>query len=63
MQSDLNVIAKCCVQFIMFLCLRREKTRLEKLQQEQRMMEERNKQRKALLAKTIAEKYGHLLVT
>lgn len=35
---------------------RREKTRLEQLQQEQKMMEERNKRIKALLAKTIAEK-------
>ncbi|XP_063057338.1 RAB6-interacting golgin isoform X2 [Engraulis encrasicolus] len=34
----------------------REKTRLEKLQEEQRVMEEKNKQKKALLAKTIAEK-------
>lgn len=34
----------------------REKTRLEKLQQEQKIMEERNKRKKALLAKTIAEK-------
>ncbi|KAL2089473.1 hypothetical protein ACEWY4_014161 [Coilia grayii] len=34
----------------------REKTRLEKLQEEQRVMEERNKQKKALLTKTIAEK-------
>ncbi|XP_066533152.1 RAB6-interacting golgin [Hoplias malabaricus] len=34
----------------------REKTRLQQLQWEQRMMEEKNKKRKALLAKTIAEK-------
>lgn len=34
----------------------REKTRLEELQQEQRIIEERNKRNKALLAKTIAEK-------
>ncbi|XP_061094902.1 RAB6-interacting golgin [Conger conger] len=34
----------------------REKTRLELLQQEQRMMEEKNKRKKALLSKTIAEK-------
>ncbi|XP_075901372.1 RAB6-interacting golgin isoform X2 [Nelusetta ayraudi] len=34
----------------------REKTRLELLQQEQKMMEEKNKRKKALLAKTIAEK-------
>lgn len=34
----------------------REKTRLELLQQEQKLMEEENKRRKALLAKTIAEK-------
>ncbi|XP_041648133.1 RAB6-interacting golgin [Cheilinus undulatus] len=34
----------------------REKTRLEQLQQEQRLIEERNKRKKALLAKTIAEK-------
>lgn len=39
------------------LCgLRREKTRLEQLQQEQKIIEERNKRTKALLAKTIAEK-------
>uniref|UniRef100_A0A3Q0RZD3 RAB6-interacting golgin n=1 Tax=Amphilophus citrinellus TaxID=61819 RepID=A0A3Q0RZD3_AMPCI len=35
---------------------RREKTRLEQLQQEQKIIEERNKRKKALLAKTIAEK-------
>ncbi|TSN30224.1 RAB6-interacting golgin [Bagarius yarrelli] len=35
----------------------REKTRLQHLQWEQRMMEEKNKRTKALLAKTIAEKY------
>ncbi|XP_054645675.1 RAB6-interacting golgin isoform X2 [Dunckerocampus dactyliophorus] len=34
----------------------RDKTRLEQLQQEQKMMEERNRRKKALLAKTIAEK-------
>ncbi|XP_035276910.1 RAB6-interacting golgin-like [Anguilla anguilla] len=34
----------------------REKTRLELLQQEQRMMEEMNKRKKALLSKTLAEK-------
>ncbi|KAM3619495.1 uncharacterized protein V6R79_009215 [Siganus canaliculatus] len=34
----------------------REKTRLELLQQEQKLIEERNKRKKALLAKTIAEK-------
>ncbi|XP_023662347.1 RAB6-interacting golgin [Paramormyrops kingsleyae] len=34
----------------------REKTRLELLQQEQRMIEEKNKRKKALLSKTIAEK-------
>ncbi|KAK3516749.1 hypothetical protein QTP70_022540 [Hemibagrus guttatus] len=34
----------------------REKTRLQQLQWEQRMMEEKNKRTKALLAKTIAEK-------
>lgn len=34
----------------------REKTRLEHLQQEQKMIEERNKRKKALLTKTIAEK-------
>ncbi|XP_063357092.1 RAB6-interacting golgin [Pelmatolapia mariae] len=34
----------------------REKTRLEQLQQEQKIIEERNKLKKALLAKTIAEK-------
>ncbi|KAM3875834.1 RAB6-interacting golgin [Diretmus argenteus] len=34
----------------------REKTRLEQLQQEQKVMEERNKRKKALLTKTIAEK-------
>lgn len=36
---------------------RREKTRLEQLQQEQKVIEERNKRKKALLAKTIAEKW------
>lgn len=35
---------------------RREKTRLEQLQQEQKIIEESNKRTKALLAKTIAEK-------
>ncbi|XP_019965694.2 RAB6-interacting golgin [Paralichthys olivaceus] len=34
----------------------REKSRLEQLQQEQKVMEEGNKRKKALLAKTIAEK-------
>ncbi|KAJ8384517.1 hypothetical protein AAFF_G00204320 [Aldrovandia affinis] len=34
----------------------RDQTRLEQLQQEQRMIEEKNKRKKALLAKTIAEK-------
>ncbi|KAK2884065.1 hypothetical protein QQF64_016096 [Cirrhinus molitorella] len=34
----------------------REKTRLQQLQWEQRVMEEKNKKRKALLTKTIAEK-------
>ncbi|XP_040897122.1 RAB6-interacting golgin [Toxotes jaculatrix] len=34
----------------------REKTRLEQLQQEQKVIEEENKRKKALLAKTIAEK-------
>ncbi|XP_077077057.1 RAB6-interacting golgin isoform X2 [Siphateles boraxobius] len=34
----------------------REKNRLQQLQWEQRIMEEKNKQRKALLTKTIAEK-------
>lgn len=34
----------------------REKTRLERLQQEQKIIEERNKRTKALLAKTIAQK-------
>ncbi|KAF3690483.1 RAB6-interacting golgin N-terminal kinase-like-binding protein 1 [Channa argus] len=34
----------------------REKTRLEQLQQDQKVMEERNKRKKALLTKTIAEK-------
>ncbi|XP_056235439.1 RAB6-interacting golgin isoform X1 [Seriola aureovittata] len=38
------------------LLCRREKTRLEQLQQEQKVIEERNKRKKALLAKTIAEK-------
>ncbi|CAJ0940433.1 unnamed protein product, partial [Ranitomeya imitator] len=33
----------------------REKTRLEQLQLEQRLMEEKNKRKKALLAKAIAE--------
>lgn len=35
---------------------RREKNRLQQLQWEQRVMEEKNKKRKALLTKTIAEK-------
>lgn len=35
---------------------RREKTRLEQLQQEQKIIEERNRRKKALLTKTIAEK-------
>nr|XP_046158423.1 RAB6-interacting golgin isoform X2 [Oncorhynchus gorbuscha]XP_046158424.1 RAB6-interacting golgin isoform X2 [Oncorhynchus gorbuscha] len=34
----------------------REKTRIELLQQDQKMMEDRNKRKKALLTKTIAEK-------
>ncbi|XP_071202437.1 RAB6-interacting golgin isoform X2 [Salvelinus alpinus] len=34
----------------------REKTRIELLQQDQKMMKERNKRKKALLTKTIAEK-------
>lgn len=35
---------------------RREKTRLELLQEDQKMIEEGNKRKKALLTKTIAEK-------
>ncbi len=35
---------------------RREKSRLQQLQWEQRIMEEKNKNTKALLTKTIAEK-------
>uniref|UniRef100_A0AAY5E7Y4 RAB6-interacting golgin n=1 Tax=Electrophorus electricus TaxID=8005 RepID=A0AAY5E7Y4_ELEEL len=46
-----------CSQVMFFLFFfRREKTRIEHLQWEQRLMEEKNKRRKALLAKTIAEK-------
>ncbi|XP_077439281.1 RAB6-interacting golgin isoform X2 [Vanacampus margaritifer] len=36
--------------------IRRDKTRLERLQRDQKIIEERNKRKKALLAKTIAEK-------
>ena len=35
---------------------RQEKSRWEVLQQEQRLMEEKNKRKKALLAKAIAER-------
>lgn len=48
-----------CHKCLCHFCLpehRREKTRLEQLQQEQKIIEERNKRTKALLAKTIAEK-------
>lgn len=41
---------------VCFVKRRRAKTRLELLQQEQRTMEEKNKRKKALLAKTIAKK-------
>jgi RAB6-interacting golgin len=34
----------------------REKTRIQQLQNEQKTMEEKNKRKKALLTKTIAEK-------
>lgn len=37
---------------------RQEKSRWEVLQQEQRLMEEKNKRKKAVLAKAIAERYG-----
>ncbi|MBN3276593.1 GORAB protein, partial [Polyodon spathula] len=39
--------------------LLREKTRLQHLQQEQRLMEEKNKRKKALLSKAIAERSKH----
>lgn len=39
-----------------FLLPRHEKSRWEVLQQEQRLMEEKNKRKKALLAKAIAER-------
>lgn len=45
-----------CVKFLPVSDSRREKTRLELLQQEQKVIEERNRRKKALLAKTIAEK-------
>lgn len=42
--------------FYTFLLPRQEKSRWEVLQQEQRLMEEKNKRKKALLAKAIAER-------
>lgn len=42
--------------YIFFLLPRQEKSRWEVLQQEQRLMEEKNKRKKALLAKAIAER-------
>lgn len=42
--------------FYTFLLLRQEKSRWEVLQQEQRLMEEKNKRKKALLARAIAER-------
>lgn len=42
--------------YIYFLLPRQEKSRWEVLQQEQRLMEEKNKRKKALLAKAIAER-------
>ena len=44
-----------CFSFC-YLYNRREKTRMEQLQEDQKMMEEKNKRKKALLTKTIAEK-------
>lgn len=40
---------------------RQEKSRWEILQQEQRLIEEKNKRKKALLAKAIAERWGAVL--
>lgn len=37
---------------------RQEKSRWEILQQEQRLIEEKNKRKKALLARAIAERWG-----
>lgn len=43
----------------MFLSMsRQEKSRWEILQQEQRLIEEKNKRKKALLARAIAERWG-----
>lgn len=42
--------------FYTFLLPRQEKSRWEVLQQEQRLMEEKNKRKKALLARAIAER-------
>lgn len=55
----MRLVGFISVNVCLFLCLsehRRERTRLEQLQREQKIMEERNKRTKALLAKTIAEK-------
>lgn len=42
--------------FVPFFFPRQEKSRWEVLQQEQRLMEEKNKRKKALLAQAIAER-------
>lgn len=42
--------------------VRQEKSRWEVLQKEQKLMEEKNKRKKALLAKAIAERYGGFYV-
>lgn len=58
---DYHMLLLCCNGFEYktppnFCYNSREKNRLQQLQWEQRIMEEKNKKRKALLAKTIAEK-------
>jgi len=50
--SELNLLS-----ILIFLSMsRQEKSRWEILQQEQRLIEEKNKRKKALLAKAIAER-------
>lgn len=55
--SELNLLS-----ILIFLSMsRQEKSRWEILQQEQRLIEEKNKRKKALLAKAIAERWGAML--
>lgn len=66
MSGHINLINKrqkgieLFIDYFILLLFRQEKSRWEILQQEQKLMEEKNKRKKAFLAKAIAERYSVL---